>query len=179
MFVCKICKGQPRGAAAIASSNVAALTYNDDSNDCSWEDGDLDAIAPGVVGRVGGMHGKGKPMAFPGKRGRRGFGMVGAGGFGRSRSYAGSTPGYPVVPVGGGGPNKPSAMSTKKRAAEALAAAAAVRRRGRQPKIRGMVGLQVRNKRRKMIGSGVQLTFYYMAIGCRPACPFDNDNSHL
>ena len=112
-------------------------------------------ISGGGGGGVG-MHGKGKPLsAFPatsaaGKRGRRGYyGMAGAAGaataagaYARSRSYAGGSPYYGASSssAGGGvdGPNKPG-LGMKKRGVEAAAA----RRRGRQPKIRGMVGLQV------------------------------------
>ena len=114
----------------------------------------------GGGGGVGiGMQGKGKPLsAFPatsaataGKRGRRGYyGMGGAascaataaGAYGRSRSYASGSPYYGTssAAAGGGadGANKPG-FGIKKRGVEAAAA----RRRGRQPKIRGMVGLQV------------------------------------
>lgn len=155
MFVCRICKSGGRSAA------TPALGFNDDSNDASWEDMDNDSGGGGGTLSLGrsisygggagfgggaggvGMQGKGKPLsAFPatspaGKRGRRGYlGMGGAAGaYARSRSYAGGSPYYGASSAGaGGGVDGPN-----KRGVEAAAA----RRRGRQPKIRGMVGLQV------------------------------------
>ncbi len=152
MYVCKMCKTQQSRAAAVAHQSGAAaggsasaaaaaavagaLGFNEDSNDGNWEDGDME-------GRAGGSgFGKGKPMvAFPGKRGRRGaYGL--AGGFMRSRSYPATNAGVSGA-SGVGGVNKPGVagvVGTKKRGA---VEAAVVRRRGRQPKIRGMVGLQV------------------------------------
>ena len=62
--------------------------------------------------------------------------------YGRSRSYTSGSPYYGAssAAVSGGvdETNKPG-LGNKKRGVEAAAA----RRRGRQPKIRGMVGLQV------------------------------------
>ena len=161
MFVCRLCKSGGRSASTPGTPS-SALGYNDDSNDASWEDMDNDSgVGGGTLslgrslsfgggtgggggGGVGiGMQGKGKPLsAFPatspaGKRGRRGYlGMGGAAGaYARSRSYAGGSPYYGASSAGaGGGVDGPN-----KRGVEAAAA----RRRGRQPKIRGMVGLQV------------------------------------
>ena len=110
----------------------------------------------GIVGGGGssGGQGKGKPMAaFPavgGKRGRRGYFGMGPGStsvstsavsFARSRSYMGGSPYFAASPTCAGtdGPNKPG-TGMKKRGGVEVASA---RRRGRQPKIRGMVGLQV------------------------------------
>ena len=112
---------------------------------------------PGGVGpggdyesRMAFATGKGKPMTamapIGGKRGRRGYGIVGRGGRAgpvgagnnaMSPTGAGTSAlTAAAAAIKGGGPNKPGVISSKKRANEA-------RRRGRQPKIRGMVGLQV------------------------------------
>ena len=113
-------------------------------------------VGSGIVGSGGnsGGQGKGKPMAaYPavgGKRGRRGyFGMApgstsaitSAGSFARSRSYMGGSSNFATSPTCAStdGPMKPG-TGMKKRGGVEVASA---RRRGRQPKIRGMVGLQV------------------------------------
>ena len=168
MFVCRLCKSGGRSASTPGTPS-SALGYNDDSNDASWEDIDNDSGVGGGTLSLGrsisfgggtggggggvGMQGKGKPLsAFPatsaaGKRGRRGYYGIGcaataAGAYGRSRSYASGSPYYGTSSAaacgGADGANKPG-FGMKKRGVEAAAA----RRRGRQPKIRGMVGLQV------------------------------------
>ena len=135
MYVCKICKGHPRPASATSSS---PSRFNEDSNDASWDGSyenlnlsggiGFDGTENGGFGPGGRMGiGKGKPMAaLSGKRGRRGFAMAGRPRVGSNGSPTGWK----------GGPNKPGGVGMKKRVGE-------VRRRGRQPKIRGMVGLQV------------------------------------
>ena len=173
MFVCRICKSGGRSASTPGTPSSALgydddsndASWEDMDSNSGVGAGSFSfgrSISYGGSAGIGGgssgvgMQGKGKPMsAFPattaaGKRGRRGYyGMGGAtsaataaGTYGRSRSYASGSPYYGASSAGsaGGvdGTNKPG-LGMKKRGVEAAAA----RRRGRQPKIRGMVGLQV------------------------------------
>ncbi len=157
LYVCRICKGG-RAAAAAAANAAMSPRFNEDSND-NWAT-EVDPLAitstsSNASGGSGGTSlavtssefengrlglGKGKPMAAVlasgGKRGRRGGGY---GFVGRPRSGMGYAPiGGAVGWKGsGGGPNKPGIVGSKKRVGD-------IRRRGRQSKIRGMVGLQAR-----------------------------------
>ena len=146
-YVCRICKSSQRSqtmaAATSASSNASMSPRLGDDNSNDAEDFMAAAGSGGSAflsdgfenGRVG--IGKGKPMAMGapgslGKRGRRG----GYGFMARSRG-GGNSPGHTSSssPLGWKGTGM-SSISAKQRANEA-------RRRGRQPKVRGMVGLQV------------------------------------
>ena len=170
MFICKVCKGLVKAACPMpgngnSNSGVSRVSFGgDDSNGANdYGDGGSDAgedSIPAVRSIVG--IGKGKPFAAAlaqqaaasGKRKR--FGFVG-------RPRGGGVGGGNVIPMvtnwKGQAANKPgdgsstpgpsgsssttsatlASIATKKRLSE-------VRRKGRQPKIRGMVGLQVRSK---------------------------------
>eukprot|EP00094_Tigriopus_californicus_P002578 TCALIF_02490-PA protein Name:"Similar to Kmt2c Histone-lysine N-methyltransferase 2C (Mus musculus)" AED:0.04 eAED:0.11 QI:0/0.63/0.25/1/0.81/0.66/12/0/2215 len=144
LYVCKICKAPPRPSAvatAALASGSQSPKFDDNSNDGEDSMSGMDF----ENGRMG--IGKGKPMAMGGKRGRRGtFGFMG----GRSTSRGGGN----CSPSGGnnscgsspvgwkGVPNKPAMTTTTPMPIGAKARVNEVRRRGRQPKIRGMVGLQ-------------------------------------
>lgn len=156
MYICRICKSGGGGRASSASlpiqgnSSSSPSRYNEDSND-NWSLDDISpsssgaaaAAAAAAAGTYAGDYessgrmglGKGKPM-LGGKRGRRGFGYVGRPRGMYSPLGAGSSGGWK-----GGSPTKPGSVGigSKKRGD--------MRRRGRQPKIRGMVGLQVRRNR--------------------------------
>jgi hypothetical protein len=120
------------GASPSSSSGGASAAY------AGYAAGDFETMRMGL--------GKGKPMSvLGGKRGRRGF-AFGAGrprsgyspvGAGSSGSWKGGASALGVA--GPGGVTKPGLLGAKKRSGE-------MRRRGRQPKIRGMVGLQVRGE---------------------------------
>lgn len=157
-YMCRVCKsgGPSRAAAITANSSSSPSRFNDDSND-NWSVDDVSpsssggaaagALVPGSAAAAAAAAaagdydnlrmglGKGKPMSvLGGKRGRRGYGMAG-------RPRSGSA--YSPLGAGtsgawkGGGPSKPGVVGSKKGRVGDL------RRRGRQPKIRGMVGLQV------------------------------------
>jgi len=162
IYICRACKSPPSSstAAALTGRALPALTnsspsrLNEDSNDtwgadefggaspssssgggasasfASYSSGDLETIRMGL--------GKGKPMSvLGGKRGRRGFGQAGRPRGSYSPIGAGNSGTQPAWKMAG--MSKPGLLSSKKRSGE-------IRRRGRQPKIRGMVGLQVSGK---------------------------------
>lgn len=119
--------GGSNSASAVSGGNSPRFSFDDSNDGDSFDERD----------NVGN---RGKPLIVSfGKRGRRGTFTYGAG---RPKG-GGQSPIHGSIGWkgnGSGGPNKPGVlMSMKKRAALASEA----RRRGRQPKIRGMVGLQV------------------------------------
>ena len=178
-YVCKICRTGSRSGGGSSSSSSAAATAgsssstalatlssasvkDEDSNDTWPTSMDVDEYDNGRLGI-----GKGKPMAMgAGKRGRRGFGMVGrprvAGGLiaglGASSSVtivgtsateraaalalAGSS-GAAAGGASGGVPGTPGFISKPGQNLAEKRRSGEVRRRGRQPKIREMVGLSV------------------------------------
>jgi histone-lysine N-methyltransferase MLL3 len=146
MYTCKVCKGQAQRAATMTSGNTSgSLTpsitsprdHSDDAmtpeskaawatslQDNSFEDDD----SLGARGSLG--MGRGKPMsALAGKKKKLGL-------LTKPRLSGISKPDVGSSPTGNHpGSSPPMSIIDKKRANE-------VRRRGRQPKIRGMVGLQ-------------------------------------
>jgi len=158
MFVCKVCKGTMKSALTIpgngttnSNSGVSRTSFGGDDSNGADGDGGSDFGDEGN-GRVG--MGKGKPFAaISGKRRR--FGIVG-----RPRGGGVGGNGIPVLTNWKGlAANKPNeagsssagAASSSGLASSALVTSAAAKKRlgevrrrgGRQPKIRGMVGLQV------------------------------------
>merc|ERR1719203_247697 len=102
----------------------ASTSWTGASLDNSLENEEKDDVKMGM--------GRGKPMsALTGKRKRMGLFARSRGGFSGSGSSKPDPSFSPTTP----GSSPPSTIIEKKRANE-------VRRRGRQPKIRGMVGLQ-------------------------------------
>ena len=149
MYSCKVCKGTAQRAATMSGSNTPTSSItsprdqSEDGTDAnkastSWMSGggSADNSFDDDEGRMSGGIGRGKPgmSALAGKRKRMGLlPNVRGGGNGRA---AWKPPDY--SPTGAsGGSSPPMSLSDRKRLSE-------VRRRGRQPKIRGMVGLQVR-----------------------------------
>ena len=149
MYSCKVCKGTAQRAATMSGSNTPTSSItsprdqSEDGTDAkgastSWMSGaggSADNSFEDDDGRMSGGMGRGKPgmSALAGKRKRMGLmtGNVRGGGNGRA---AWKPPDYSPT---SGGSSPPMSLSDRKRLSE-------VRRRGRQPKIRGMVGLQVR-----------------------------------
>lgn len=141
VYVCKFCKANPGGvasggfngrSAAAAVGYSSPSRYNDDSNE-PWEDGSSPLHQSDFEnGRLLGI-GKGKPMAvLGGKRGRRGAAAGMGYGVGRPPRQGAYGLAWRNAT---GAINKPG---SKKRPVVEV-----IRRRGRQPKGRGMVGLQV------------------------------------
>ena len=165
MFICKVCKGLVKSACPMpgngtsgnSNSGVSRLSIGDDSNDgINFGDAGSDA-GDDSSSKIG--IGKGKPFAALAQSGkqRKRFGFVGRPRGGGTTGATSSTPSFPSVTNWKGNTvSKPetssntptstsyssgptalaSSIAAKKRLSE-------VRRKGRQPKIRGMVGLQV------------------------------------
>ena len=160
MFVCKVCKGLVKSALQIpvngnSNSGVSRLSIGDDSNegtnfgDASSDAGDDSSSKIGI--------GKGKPFAAIAQSGkqRKRFGFVGRPRGGGTTGGASSS--FPTITNWkGNSANKPETSSntpapSSTSAPTALASSIAakkrlseVRKKGRLPKIRGMVGLQVK-----------------------------------
>ena len=139
MFTCKVCKGQAQRAASTPTNSGGASTPSitsprDQQSDegamtpeakttTSWPPSGDNSFEEEDSMKMG--MGRGKPMsALAGKRKRMGL-------FARPR--AGAKPDW--SPTGANGSSTPVSIIDKKRSIE-------MRRRGRQPKMRGMVGLQ-------------------------------------
>ena len=160
MFVCKVCKGTMKSALTIpgngttnSNSGVSRTSFGGDDSNGADGDGGSDFGDEGGSGRIG--MGKGKPFAAISQSGkRRRFGIVG-----RPRGGGVGGNGIPVMTNWKGlAANKPNEVasssagaSSSGMAGSASMSSAAVKKRlgevrrrgGRQPKIRGMVGLQV------------------------------------
>lgn len=147
MYSCKVCKGTVQRAATMSGSNTPTSsitsprdqseeTFDINKASTSWlsggsADNSFEADDESRNSNLNIGMGRGKPMsALAGKRKRMGLMASRGGGNGR--------PGWkpPDYSPTSGGSSPPMTLSDRKRANE-------VRRRGRQPKIRGMVGLQV------------------------------------
>ena len=159
MFTCKVCKGIMKPACPIpgtgsssanSTSGISQKSFRDDDSNGGNEAGDGGSDF-GDDAKIG--VGKGNPLAALSQSGkRRRFGIVGRprgggaavpvvtnwkGQIANKPSETVTTP-TPPVPASTSTPlaTTLASISTKKRLGD-------VRRRGRQPKIRGMVGLQV------------------------------------
>ncbi len=120
-------KDSPGGETRSFGFGGSRLLEREDSFDDS-----KDGTSMGALGGSIGL-GRGKPMAFPGKRNR--LGKVGR------PPGSTSASGYAAA-AAAAALNKPDYSSSSSSSSNAMKRVAECRRRGRQPKIRGMVGLE-------------------------------------
>jgi hypothetical protein len=144
MYSCKVCKGTAQRAIPLTPTSMTSPRDEDattpDAKAISWiSTGSAETSFEDEDSRSSLGLGRGKPMSalhggFPGKRKR--MGIMGRPRGGGNSSAAGWKPDYSATSTPTSSTSTSVSVFDKKRVSE-------VRRRGRQPKIRGMVGLQV------------------------------------